>query len=938
MAKRIESPGGREVAKADKDTSNELAVYSTERVLLKEHRLIWPREPQPKNLAAYFASVQRNEQAALSLSGGGIRSAAFALGVLQALSKKGLLTRFHYLSTVSGGGYIGSWLQRWICEESRTRQGDPDRPARPTPAGAGRVMAKLADKREQPQVKRLRENSNFITPRVGLASHDTWTAVAISVRNIMVNWLLFLPLLMAVALLPNLFLSGVRAIPHQAGADPWVLPILLGAAALAIAAAAMSTVRLLPSYRGSLRVNAGDADGYMSGWIVAPLVLWAVLGTLALSVDLFAVPEGKRLKLPGLEFNWFDGLDLAIWSFGGMIFGVIVGGLLLKGKHRATFGRDLLIWPSSVAVVSLWVAFGATLFNRFSSGADPAGVNGLVLTTAAPLWLMAATLLGAAVFAAFRTSNGPTVMPDGDREWLARLSAVKIRPMLLWAVVATSVLLLNHLVGRYLDGGELTVSSLVAVLAGGGAVAGGRSERSGNQIGTMKSFLMKHLPLGTIVSLATFLFLVALFFFMGRLEATLASLVAEPIKLWLGMVRATWLDPGVAAHLAILAGLAVLLLFFRRRIPVNRFSLNGLYRNRLARAFFGAARPRRDPDQFTGFDPADNIRMNLLRPRTGPALLYPVVNVALNVTATENLAWQERKAEPFIISPLFSGSGMLDPEGTRPGTRAGAYIDSRVYGGSEPDLALGDTTGITLATAISISGAAASPAMGYHSSAATAFLMTLFNVRLGAWLPNPARAKTLKKDGMNKSSPDDSLRALLRELGGSTDDRGLDIYLSDGGHFENLGIYEMIRRRCRYIIVSDAGADPDCAFSDLGGAIRKVKIDFDVDISFPPMKISSRKKPLDEGQLAWAVGTINYPEPGLTGKILYIKPSYFGHELPVDVVSYAAESELYPHESTADQFFSETQFESYRRLGEHFTSLLGAKAQGPTLRHFFDAL
>lgn len=925
---------------AGKNAGN-VAARTTEQVLLAEHRLIWPGR-QPRKIEDYYESVQKKEQAALCLSGGGIRSAAFALGVLQALSDKKLLTSFHYLSTVSGGGYIGSWLQRWICEESRRKGDDPRAPARPHATGAERVMHLLGAGREQPQVKHLRENSNFITPRVGIASHDTWTAIAISVRNIMVNWLLFLPLLMGVALVANLFLSGVRAFPHHAGGDPLVLKVLLGAAALAIAAAAISTVRLLPSYRGAVRIKARAADRYLSAWIVAPLIVWAVLGTLALSVDLLvdvAQPSAKVLKVFSHEFNGFDGLDLALWSFAGMVGGVLGGAVLLKGKHRATFARDYLVWPCSIIVVSLWVALGASLFNRFGYGGDPQGLSGLFLTALGPLWLMSATLLGAAVFAAFRTSEGPTVRPDSDREWLARLSAVKIRPMLLWAMVATSVLLLDHLLGPHLEGGELTLSSLITLLTGAGAVAGGRSSQSGAQAGKLKSFLTKYLPFNALVSIATFVFIAFLFFFLGRLEKSLADIVAKFIKPWLdAFTDEAWLNREVAAHVAILVILIALLLFFRRHIPVNRFSLNGLYRNRLARAFLGAARPERDPDQFTGFDPADNIRMHLLTPVRGPVPLYPVINVALNVTSTENLAWQERKAEPFIISPLFCGSGMLDPERITPGAHSGAYIESDVYGGSEPDLALGDTTGITLATAISISGAAASPNMGYHSSPATAFLMTLFNVRLGAWLPNPARAATLKAE-MSRSSPDDSLRALLRELGGATDDRGLDVYLSDGGHFENLGVYEMIRRRCRFILVSDAGADPDCAFTDLGNAIRKVKIDFDVDIDFPPMQISSRKKALDKNQVAWALGTINYPEPGLTGQILYIKPSFFGDDLPVDVVSYAAENETFPHESTGDQFFSESQFESYRRLGEHFTGMIGAKARGPqTLKQFFAGL
>jgi len=912
-------------------------AVTTEQVLRREYELIWPDAPKPATLDEYYRQVQENGQAALCLSGGGIRSAAFALGVLQALSRKGLLTRFHYLSTVSGGGYIGSWLQRWLHGEARVQPAPGSGPS--ALAVAETVMGELARDREPREIKRLRENSNFITPRVGIQSHDTWTAVAISVRNILVNWLLFLPLLLSVVLIPNLFLQGVRSVPHEAGFDPVFMTVLLAGSALAIAVATCTTVRLLPSYRDQLGIHPGEADRYHSNRIVLPLIVWAVLGTLALSMDLFDQPTKVR-KLPvfgGLE--WFDGLDLAIWSFGGMIAGLLAGALFLGGRYRAALIRDFMVWPSAILVTAIWVALGTALLNRLGYGTDPRGPSGIYLTALAPLWLMSASLLGAAVFAAFRKAKGGTVKPDGDREWLARLSAVKIRPMLLWAILAPSVLLFNELAGNYLNGSQISASGIITLVAGSGAIAGGRSERSGGQQSGVTGVLIRYLPMSWIVALATFVFVVCLFFLVGRLEANLADLIVEPIGRWLeGIVAPEWLDRTVVAHLAILVFLLGLLWFFGRHIQVNRFSLNGLYRNRLARAFLGAARPNRCPDEFTGFDSADNIRMHLLRPDQGPVVLYPIVNTALNVTATQNLAWQERKAEPFIISPLYCGSGMLDLERTEAGLRAGAYVDSVVYGGSEPDLALGDTTGITLATAMSISGAAASPNMGYHSSPATAFLMTLFNVRLGAWLPNPGRADTLKRDGLNRSSPDNSLRALLRELAGSTDDRGLDIYLSDGGHFENLGLYEMIRRRCRYIVVSDAGADPDCAFADLGAAIRKVKIDFDVAIEFPFMRISSRKKPLQpDPQFAWAIGTIDYPEDGLEGTILYIKPSFFGRDLPVDVVSYAAESDSFPHETTGDQFFSESQFESYRRLGQHFVDNIGRRAKGSDLRGFFRA-
>jgi len=269
---------------------------------------------------------------------------------------------------------------------------------------------------------------------------------------------------------------------------------------------------------------------------------------------------------------------------------------------------------------------------------------------------------------------------------------------------------------------------------------------------------------------------------------------------------------------------------------------------------------------------------------------------------------------------------MLSREGKSPSRRTGAFVASSIYGGREPDLALGDTIGVTLATAMSISGAAATPNMGYNSSPATAFLMTLFNVRLGAWLPNPAMTESLGA-GIGRSGPANSISALSAELSGTTHDRGPDVYLSDGGHFENLGLYEMIRRRCRYILVSDAGADPTCTFDDLGNAVRKVKIDFDVNIKFSKLHIARRDDPnKPDPQLSWALGTIDYPEEGCQGWILYVKPSYFDEGLPVDVISYARGSDTFPHESTSDQFFSESQFESYRRLADYFLEDLVAEA------------
>jgi hypothetical protein len=284
----------------------------------------------------------------------------------------------------------------------------------------------------------------------------------------------------------------------------------------------------------------------------------------------------------------------------------------------------------------------------------------------------------------------------------------------------------------------------------------------------------------------------------------------------------------------------------------------------------------------------------------------------------------------------------MTAEGNAPPSWSGAYIDTSLYGGKEPDLRFNRkrdeaAVGISLGTAMTISGAAASPNMGYHSSPATAFLLTMFNVRLGAWLANPASDVSAddKQDG-----PTSALRPLLVEAFGLTNDKSNNIYLSDGGHFDNLGIYEMIRRRCRYILVVDAGADKDFKFEDLGKSVRQAAIDLDAEISFEtigikPVQVADAKSP------TFAVGTIKYAECADTGCIIYIKPTYFIEAAPVDVRAYGALHADFPHESTGDQWFSESQFESYRRLGEYLArQLYDAQiypSTPPTLPEFFAA-
>jgi hypothetical protein len=146
------------------------------------------------------------------------------------------------------------------------------------------------------------------------------------------------------------------------------------------------------------------------------------------------------------------------------------------------------------------------------------------------------------------------------------------------------------------------------------------------------------------------------------------------------------------------------------------------------------------------------------------------------------------------------------------------------------------------------------------------------------------------------------------------------VCLSDGGHFDNMGLYEMIRRRCGVVLVCDGEQDEAFSCEGLANAIRRCRIDFGAEISININDIA-----LHDGRMSkkhYAVGTICYSgEKEPSGTIIYVKASITGNE-PVDVKEYALKNEAFPHQSTGDQFFDEQQFESYRKLGMYIADLM----------------
>ncbi len=230
---------------------------------------------------------------------------------------------------------------------------------------------------------------------------------------------------------------------------------------------------------------------------------------------------------------------------------------------------------------------------------------------------------------------------------------------------------------------------------------------------------------------------------------------------------------------------------------------------------------------------------------------------------------------------------------------------------------------MTLASAMAISGAAINPSAGCGGEGITrspflSVLMGLLNFRLGCWVPNPKNYSGVLSFLRNPDFIYPGLYEVLLRF--CLNEKRAFLQLSDGGHFENLGLYELVRRKLKLIIVCDGGADPKFSFSDLAGAMEKVRTDFgaliminkeDLDPLIPPAANNS-SEPCCANQ-AYLAATIKYAD-GTLGTLIYLTTTFFTG-LSADLYGYKKEHPSFPDEPTGDQFFSEKQFEAYRELG-----------------------
>jgi len=847
----------------------------------------------------------------LAFSGGGIRSATFNLGVLQALARKKLLRSMDYVSTVSGGGYIGGWLMGWMhhqgigIQEIERRLSTP--PKMPEEAS------------DPPEVHFLRDYSNYLTPRKGLLRADFLAFAASYLRNTLLNQIILVLALLSLLLVPRtivFLLHTLEDLEELSQAGPFyplqpymrseyfalALGLIFGLVAVVFMGLNLETVDPHEGKRDPWYANSWAVHVF----IIAPLLVSSALFTYGCSLFLsdWGILDKPMFRAPLMGI----GLYFSMWTGACLVRRIVHFKKRRGGGTGPVSGLVMLTAAvTGVLIGYLFVPLGHLLIPPGATDKLTYG-NWHNMTFGTPVSIL--IMLIAGVIHIGLMGRG---MSDAHREWWGRLGGWLLLFAFLWLGLFLIAVYFPPALGRILawehGGAHRTTSTAVLmwILSTVYGVFFGKSEKTGKW--NPDASLMKKI-LVLAAKLTPYIFILGLLLGLS-IFASFAANWAKGLD-WPTLAMPSDLDFGIGVPLLCLIFFGAAL-FVSWRVDINEFSIHYLYRNRLVRCYLGATVPGRNAQPFTGFSEADNFPLGSLKIPAGSndpkdARPLPILNTSLNVVRGRELALQTRKARSFALTPIHGGF-------TRP------LQDKRdwdaIYAPTEK-LACklpGFKHGVTMGTAVAISGAAASPNMGSYSEPALAFLMTLFDVRLGWWIGNP-RGK-----GWKNGSPLVGFACLLQELLGATNDDSKYVYLSDGGHFENLAVYELVRRQCKLIIAGDASCDSAYAFADLHNAIERCRTDFGVEIVLEGLEaIKPQAVPGDCGtsgsKAHFAVGKIRYnPDaPEDDGTIIYLKPALVEGD-PGDVLAFARKDKCFPHDTTANQWFDEDHFENYRALG-----------------------
>jgi len=826
----------------------------------------------------------------LALSGGGIRSATISLGLLQALASLGLLKRFDYLSTVSGGGYIGGFLGGlYIPRSDATGVAHPGNGGDSTKVPetqADRVSATLKDPAAF-ETSWLRENGRYLAPA---GASDAWAGFAVVLRSLVAIYIV-----LGVALL-TLFL-----------------------AAYALRVGTVESVKELLGPFGLFKILRALGERHLSAWIL----LWAIASLI------WAIPSG-----------------LAYWALPNEVSedgpgrrGLPPVATLLIAT-AGTLGAALLVWKNHTPLNGGWFI----------------GVLGLSICIGIGFIAVVLSLLARVMGAHEATKATPSGQSKrGPRESTAGMLAARdqttrwLRSALL-ACTALAVFALVDSLAEWLYG-LLTDDNLKSFFVLSGSVlsamlaAGALLQKVLGLLGGQHSTKPIRVSYRVIAAIAAALLALGILTILDTMGQGLARGWSHKYS-----VAPWWLYPNLAAGI----GLTVIL---GQTFPfLNRSSLSSLYAARLTRAYLGAsnlARRNESRRNITQLLPGDVIPFSEYRPHEHGGPLH-IMNVTLNETVDgkSQLEERDRRGMNLAIGPagisvaarhhaLWKKLGSDTPapwtglEAIPSPGKAFSIFAPGSSGAPVPE-------SLQVGQWMAVSGAAVSTALGSRTSIGLSLLLGLLNARLGRWWDSGTSPP--RRLGSRRS---------LSQMVGQAFAGALPVqahlfdellarfhgvaqrfwYLTDGGHFENTAAYELIRRRVPIIVLCDNGADVGGKFADLGNLVEKARTDFHAEVDFLDIagveRLKNRVRERSVGTLAElgfagstdSVSETNYAAvaniwfPGGDRSLLILLKPRMTVSLPVDVRVYHEQADTFPQQSTADQFFDEAQWESYRMLG-----------------------
>ena len=816
------------------------ALFEAEqRALLQRRKLVLGKA------AAENTSELELPRVGLSLSGGGVRSATFALGLMRGMAQSrgddhpgridpakrtlvadGLLGRLDYLSSVSGGGYTAGMYGRLVST-----------------VGLREAEKQMADSKS-PVLEWLRRNGRYLTPA---GSGDIAIAVVTFMRALLAIHLEFMFACIFLGLIiiaPHLWQHSLQVLKPQ-NWEPWFTP-----------------------------------------WWALATVLW-----LLIAPGLIAGYWGAR-----------DGLDQKSNSRLGW---------------RAIGLRDLLFVLVAAAISFL------VLCILYANGSMNLIDNGLTWPAVAALALVSLVVGQALVQICLAISNETHALTVARlRNQLTRaLRAVTIVAL---AVAGMGVLdRLSWWILEELQSGNDWLWSGVGV--GGLAVLVLRSmmqplQQMAAETGThARDWLPRLLNLGSIVGLlALILAWLALLQWFVFAPTTFDAFVGVPAWMRAALVGGIW-------------AIWVLLTASNGQMA-NTSSLHSFYRARLTRAYLAVGNPKRvlgdrtsRHADVTEVVEGDDTRMSSYHPETEGGPIH-LVNTCLNQTRDDKSGLYNADRKGIAVTATWRG----------------LEVGANKFIAATPE----DDTG-TLGRWVAVSGAAASPGAGSYTSRGLALLVYFLGVRLGLWVRAPRTSVELR--WLSHFGWRFLPKPLMLASEASATFFGVERpwwYLSDGGHFENAGVYALIKRELDFIILSDASSDAHYNFGDIENLVRKARIDFGAEIDFYTREeaaalftlagtdltvLSPEEMDNNHSSRGVLLARIRYrerPGPSLAnrqeskpirpeGTLLVIKPNLHD-ELDADLLAYAQKHPDFPHESTGDQSFDEAQWESYHRLGEDF--------------------